>query len=72
MEFIEKIKERAKKNIKTICLPEATDIRVIEAAHTALKEEYANIILIGDEDKVNQLAKENNFDISKATMVRIF
>ena len=69
MGFIDEIKERAKKNIKTICLPEASDIRTIEAASIALKEEYANIILIGDEEKINKLAKDNGFDISKAKIV---
>ena len=46
MNFINTIKLRAKNNIKKIVLPEASDIRIIEAAATALKEEYADIILI--------------------------
>ena len=69
MEFIEQIKQKAKKNIKTICLPEASDIRTIEAAHIALKEEYANIILIGNEESINRMASENGFDVSKAKIV---
>lgn len=69
MGFIDEIKQRAKNNIKTICLPEASDLRTIEAASIALKEEYANIILIGDEEKIMKLANENGFDISKATIV---
>ena len=31
MSFIEEIKERARKDIKTILLPEAEDIRTLEA-----------------------------------------
>ena len=69
MRFIDEIKQRAKNNIKTICLPEASDLRTIEAASIALKEEYANIILVGDEEKIMKLANENVFDISKATIV---
>ena len=69
MRFIDEIKQRAKNNIKTICLPEASDLRTIEAASIALKEEYANIILVGDEEKIMKLANENGFDISKATIV---
>ena len=69
MGFIDEIKQRAKNNIKTICLPEASDLRTIEAASIALKEEYANIILVGDEEKIMKLANENVFDISKATIV---
>lgn len=69
MELIEQIKQRAKSNIKTICLPEASDIRTIEAASIALKEGYANIILLGDEEQIRNMAEENNFDISKAVII---
>lgn len=37
MSFIEEIKTRAKKNIKTIVLPEAEDIRVLEATRKSFK-----------------------------------
>ena len=69
MKFIDEIKQRAKSNIKTICLPEASDIRTIEAASIALKEEYAKIILVGEEEKIKKMAEENGFDISKATII---
>ena len=45
MSFIEEIKQRAKKEIKTIVLPEAEDIRILEATEQVLKEQYANIVL---------------------------
>ena len=48
MSFIETIKERAKKDIKTIVLPEPADMRTLEAAHKILEEDIANIILIGN------------------------
>ncbi len=64
MEFIETIKERARQDIKTIVLPESSDIRVVKAAVTAVKEKYAKIILIGDEEKVKKMADENNLDLS--------
>ena len=44
MNFIESIKERARKDIKTIVLPESSDLRVVKAAVTAVKEKYAKII----------------------------
>lgn len=37
MSFIEDIKNRAKLNLKTIVLPEASDKRIIEATSIALK-----------------------------------
>ncbi len=48
MNFIESIKERAKKSQKTIVLPETMDERVLEAASKVLKEGIAKIILIGE------------------------
>ncbi len=69
MSFIDKIKERAKKEIKTIILPEAEDIRILEATSQVLKEQYAKIILIGNQEKVEQKARENNLDIKEATII---
>lgn len=69
MSFIEEIKKRAKTDIKTIVLPEASDIRTLEATDMILKEGFANIILIGDEKETLELAKSKNLDISKAEIV---
>lgn len=69
MSFIEEIKNRAKISLKTIVLPEASDIRVIEGASIALQEEYAKIVLLGDEKKIHELAEKNGFDVSKATII---
>ena len=69
MSFIEEIKNRAKKEIKTIVLPEATDLRTLTAVDTICKEGFAKVVLIGNEEKVTKLAKENGLDISKAKIV---
>lgn len=69
MSFIEEVKNRAKTNRKTIVLPEATDVRILQAAEIALREGYANIVLLGDEAKISQLAEQNHFDLSCATVV---
>ncbi len=69
MDFIQKIKERVKKDIQTICLPEANDIRILKGAEIALREGYANIILLGDEEEIRTFAKENNIDITKAEII---
>ena len=69
MNFIEKIKQRAKQDIKTIVLPEADDIRTLKATELVLKEKYANIILIGDEQKVKELAKSNNINIEGVKII---
>ena len=62
MNFIESIKERAKKDKKTIILPESMDDRVLEAASIVLKEEIANIIIIGQ-------PKNPAYDLSRATII---
>ncbi len=69
MTFIENIKKRAKENIKTIVLPEAEDIRILEATQQVLKEQYANIILVGNKEKIEKKAKENNINIIGAEIV---
>lgn len=69
MGFIEEIKKRAKSSIRTIVLPETEDTRTLEAAATILKEEVANIILIGNRDQVLEKAKQEGLDISGARIV---
>ena len=69
MSFIEEIKERAKKDIKTIVLPEAEDVRTLEATKMVLEEKYAKVILIGNKDKVLEKAKENNIDITGVEII---
>ena len=69
MSFINDIKEKAKKDIKTIVLPEASDARVVGAAAVALTEGYANVVLVGNENEIKNIAKENNYDISKAIII---
>ena len=52
MSFIEEIKNRAKEDKKTIILPEAEDTRVLEAASKVIKQGFAKVILLGDEEKI--------------------
>ena len=66
MSFIENIKNRAKLDKKTIVLPETMDIRIMEATEKILKEDLADIILIGKEEEINKISQ--GFDISKATI----
>lgn len=62
MSFIDTIKERAKKNIKTIVLPESMDNRVIEAAEKVNKEGIAKIILIGNKEEIENRCPDFNSD----------
>lgn len=67
MGFIDVIKERARNNMKTIVLPETSDRRVLEAAHTVLAEGVAKIVLIGNSEEIAKNAQ--GLDLSKATVV---
>lgn len=64
MTFIEGIKEKSRKEIKTIVLPEATDIRVLKASKIVKDEQYAKVILIGKEEEIKKQAEKNQIDIS--------
>lgn len=66
-EFLRRTIERAKLDKKTIVLPESTDIRTLKATEIILKEGFANIVLVGDEEEIKSLAV--GIDISGATIV---
>ncbi|WP_024831462.1 phosphate acetyltransferase [Ruminiclostridium josui] len=67
MNFLEQIVSRAKKDIKTIVLPESNDIRTLKAAAMIQEQGIANIILVGNKDDVKKLS--GDLDISKAKIV---
>lgn len=64
MNFINRIKERAKNNIKTIVLPESEDIRTLQATEIIEKEGFAKVILIGDENEIKKTCDKNNISIN--------
>ncbi|MBR5155706.1 MAG: phosphate acetyltransferase [Clostridia bacterium] len=65
--FLDTIKERAKADKKTIVLPESMDARIYEAAEKVLKEDFANIIIIGTPEEVEKYSK--GYDITGATII---
>ena len=69
MGFIEDIKAKAKQEMQTIVLPEAEDERTLRAADAILKEGFANLVLLGDVDKMQEDAKTYGVDISGATCI---
>lgn len=58
MEFIKELEEKAKKNNRTIILPEALDERILKAAEYISKKNIANIILLGNKEKILKKARE--------------
>jgi phosphate acetyltransferase len=66
MGFLEDMIERAKIHKKTIVLPESSDPRIIEATSIILKQNIADVVLVGKSDDIKKLAK--GFNISGATI----
>ena len=67
MNFLESIKTRAKTDIKTIVLPEASDIRTLKAADAILQQGFAKVILVGNNDKIK--ADSTGLNLAAATII---
>lgn len=60
MSFFEDIKQRASEDLKTIVLPEASDIRILKSASIAIKENMAKIVLIGKKEEIDTIVFKYN------------
>lgn len=67
MGFIDEIKARAKADKKTIVLPESMDRRTWEAAETVLKEDIADLVILGTPQEVEENSK--GLDVAKAVVI---
>lgn len=63
------IKEKASARKKTIVLPESHDERVLRAAEILVKEEVANVILLGDEGKIRDDAVKLGLDLHSTRII---
>ena len=62
MNFIETIKEKARLNKQTIVLAEGEEIRTITAANALIKEDICNVVLLGNENKIKEIAGDISLD----------
>lgn len=62
--FTDKLKARAKNDIKTIVLAEGEEIRTLKAAQIVKNEGYAKVILLGNPDKIKQKSDAENLDLT--------
>ena len=60
--ILDKFRQRAKNNLKKIVLPEGEEIRNLKASIILQKEALVTPILIGNKDKIFELAKNENLD----------
>jgi phosphate acetyltransferase len=63
MNPMQRLRELAKSRKQKIVLPEGHDARVIKAAREATDEGVAEVVVLGDEDDILQLARENGVDL---------
>ncbi len=69
MSYIDVIKEKARMDRKTIVLPETTDKRTLIAASKIIKEGIADIIMIGEEEKIMDGANWLEIELDGVTIV---
>lgn len=69
MSLLERIREKAKTKKQTIVLPEGTEVRNITAAAKIQAEGIANIILLGKEEEIKEIAKKQNVDLKDITIL---
>ena len=67
--FIDEINRKARLDKKTIVLPEAEDDRTLKAAAKVLELNTADLILLGNEDRVKKDAARLNVDISGVKII---
>jgi phosphate acetyltransferase len=69
MSIIEKIQAKAKQKHKRVVLPEGTEERMIKAAKRIVVEKIAEVTLLGDKDKIADLAKANGLELNSVKMI---
>ncbi|HLW07559.1 MAG TPA: phosphate acetyltransferase [Marinilabiliaceae bacterium] len=69
MNFIDELKEKAKQQKKRIVLPESMEERTLRAADVILEEGFAEIVLLGDSDKIK--AEANHLQLKNIHKAQI-
>ncbi|MGB2599572.1 MAG: phosphate acetyltransferase [Candidatus Omnitrophota bacterium] len=72
MKRILELREKAKKVKKKVVLPEGDDIRIVKAASIIAREGIADIILLGKEEDLSKLAKENDISLDGVNVIDPF
>lgn len=62
--ILEKIRAQAASDLQHIILPEGEDIRTVQAAAMCAKDKIAKITILGNEEKIRQLANQSNANLN--------
>lgn len=68
-EYIRSLLLKAKKDVKTIVLPEGEDERVLEAAHLVADDKSAKIIVLGNEEKMQKFFADHGWNTEGITFI---
>ena len=71
MGFIDVIKEKARADKKTIVLPESMDRRTWVAAEKILKEDLANLVIIGTPEDIGEPVDFSSIDVSFISLTKV-
>ncbi|NQT95765.1 MAG: hypothetical protein HQ572_04880 [Candidatus Omnitrophica bacterium] len=63
LKVISELREQAKRQKRKIVLPEGEDKRVLEAAAYIKTEGLADIILVGNKEKIAAISKDKGFNL---------
>ena len=69
MTFIETIKEKARRNVRTIVFPEGDELRTVQAAAILQKEGLARPVLLGRPEQIRLAAEQTGADLSGVPMI---
>jgi len=69
MHLMDTIKEKARKNMKTVVLPESYDERMLFAAQQVAAQGLAKIVILGDPDEIRSAAKAKGVDLAGVEII---
>ncbi len=64
MHLVDMIKEKAKKNLQTVVLPESYDERMLYAAQKIVEQGLAKLVILGRPDTINKAAAEKGINLA--------
>lgn len=68
-EIMRSVIDKAKKLNKRLVFPEGEEVKILRAVQIIIEEDIGNPVLIGNPDKIKQIANDNELDISKAEVI---
>ncbi len=68
-EVVRRLFEKARNNPRRIVFPEGEQYKILQAAQIAVEDGVAHPILLGNKEKIKQIAEEHNVDMSDFEIV---